>query len=126
MFALSNGAADAVDNLLVKAEIREYFQGVISVDDIKTFKPSPAVYKHFLIESGANESEAWLVSSNPFDVIGAISAGLRAAWLKRSTNALMDPWEIEPTIIIKSLGELHETLPNNLRFPHILHTMFAT
>ena len=51
-------------------------------------------------------AEAWMISSNPFDVIGAISAGMRGAWVKRSFTSIYDPWEIEPTITIGSLTEL--------------------
>jgi 2-haloacid dehalogenase len=107
LFAFSNGTADAVDALLVAAGIRDYFQGIVSVDDLKSFKPSPAVYSHFLRESGAKSSNAWLISSNPFDVIGAISAGMRAAWVQRSKDAIFDPWGIEPTITVNNLGELY-------------------
>lgn len=110
LFAFSNGTADAVECLLVTAGIREFFQGVISVDDLKSFKPNPAVYSHFLRESGAESHSAWLISSNPFDVIGAISAGMRAAWVQRSKNAVFDPWGIEPTVTVKNLGELHGKL----------------
>jgi 2-haloacid dehalogenase len=110
LFAFSNGTADAVDTLLVKAGIRDYFHGVVSVDDLKTFKPNPAVYSHFLRESGVKGSNAWLISSNPFDVIGAISAGMHAAWVKRSKNAIFDPWGIEPTITVRNLGELYEKI----------------
>ena len=112
LFAFSNGTADAVNSLLVTAGIREYFHGVVSVDDLKSFKPNPAVYSHFLRESGAKGSSAWLISSNPFDVIGAISAGMRAAWVKRSKNTIFDPWGIEPTITIESLNELHKNVAN--------------
>ena len=112
LFAFSNGTAKAVEGLLVTAGIRDYFQGVISVDDVKSFKPNPAVYSHFLRESEAKSSDAWLISSNPFDVIGAISAGMHAAWVKRSKSAIFDPWGIEPTITVENLGELHEKLAN--------------
>lgn len=107
LYAFSNGTADAVDALLVAAGIRDYFDGVVSVDDLKSFKPSPAVYSHFLRESGTKGSNAWLISSNPFDVIGAISAGMRAAWVQRSKNAIFDPWGIEPTITVETLSELN-------------------
>jgi len=110
LFAFSNGTADVVDALLIAAGIRDYFQGVVSVDDLKSFKPNPAVYKHFLRESGAVDGEAWLISSNPFDVIGAISAGMRAAWVKRSKNAIFDPWGIDPTVTVENLGELYEKI----------------
>ena len=106
LYAFSNGAAEAVETLLSTAGIRESFRGVVSCDDVRTFKPNPAVYAHFLREAGATSGEAWLISGNPFDVIGAISAGMRGAWVRRSPDAIFDPWGIEPTITIKSLGEL--------------------
>ena len=108
MFAFSNGTADAVETLLDHAGIREYFIGVVSVDEVKSYKPNPGVYSHFLRRSGALGANTWLISSNPFDVIGAISFGMRAAWVKRSPEALFDPWGIEPTLTVNSLLDLAE------------------
>ena len=110
LFAFSNGTVDAVNTLLVKARIRDYFHGIVSVDDLKSFKPNPAVYSHFLREAGVKGSNAWLISSNSFDVIGAISAGMHAAWVKRSKNVIFDPWGIEPTITVGNLGKLYEKI----------------
>ena len=110
MYAFSNGSSDAVEELLVTAGIRDYFLGIVSVDDIKSFKPNPAAYSYFLRESGALGNTAWLISSNPFDVIGAVSAGMRSAWVRRSKDAVFDPWEIEPTAIVESLNELNRIL----------------
>ena len=107
LYAFSNGTADAVNALLFAAGIRDYFHGVVSVDDIKSFKPNPAVYNHFLRETESESSNAWLVSSNPFDVIGAISAGMRGAWVQRSKDAIFDPWGIEPTLTVENLSELY-------------------
>ena len=106
LFAFSNGSAEAVEGLLGNAGIRDYFMGVISVDEMKSFKPNPAVYCHFLRRAGAVGADAWLVSSNPFDVIGAISSGMRAVWVKRSPDAVFDPWGIEPTLTVDSLLDL--------------------
>ena len=106
LYAFSNGAGRAVEVLLANAGIRDCFDGIVSCDDVRSFKPNPAVYAHFLRESGTTSEEAWLVSSNPFDVIGAISAGWRAAWLQRSGSAVFDPWDIEPTLTVASLGDL--------------------
>lgn len=108
LFAFSNGSPDALEELLTAAGIRDCFLGVVSVDDLKSFKPNPAVYSHFLRKANATGQAAWLISSNPFDVIGAISAGLKSAWVQRSAEAIFDPWEIEPTIIVNSLSELGE------------------
>lgn len=106
LYAFSNGAADALEVLLSNAGIRELFLDVVSVDDLRTFKPSPAVYSHFLRQAKSTGSSAWLISSNPFDVIGSISAGMKAAWVQRSPEAIFDPWGVEPTITVQNLIEL--------------------
>lgn len=110
LYAFSNGRADTVEELLTAAGIRDYFIGIVSADDLKSFKPNPAVYEYFLKTSGGAASNSWLISSNPFDVIGAISAGMHAAWVQRSKESIFDPWGIEPTITVGSLGELHEKI----------------
>ena len=108
MYGFSNGTAEAVSGLLQHAGIDNYFEGVISVDTIGTFKPDPRVYSHCLEVSGADADKCWLVSSNGFDVIGAVSTGMKAAWLQRSKEIVFDPWGIEPTCIIHGLDELPE------------------
>lgn len=110
LYAFSNGSKVAVEELLVSADISNYFIDVVSVDSIKSFKPDPAVYHHFLDVSGASAEISWLVSGNPFDVIGAISAGLNSAWVKRSEKAVFDPWGIEPTLTISSLADLGDSI----------------
>jgi len=106
MYGFSNGIADAVHGLLEHAGISEFFDGVVSVDDVKTFKPNPDVYQHFVDSTGSDKASAWLISSNPFDVQGAISFGMRAAWLHRFSEVVFDPWGIEPTIIMQGLVEI--------------------
>jgi len=110
MFDFSNGREEDVSALLRNATIDTYFDGVVSVDEIKSFKPNPAVYCHFLRRSGSTGSEAWLISSNPFDVIGAISAGMRAAWIRRTADIIFDPWDIEPTITVSGIGGLQNAI----------------
>lgn len=110
LYAFSNGKADALEMLLNNAGIRDLFLGVVSVDDLKTFKPSPGVYSHFLRQAGAKGGDAWLISSNPFDVIGAISAGMLSAWVRRSRDAVFDSWGIEPTMTVSSLIDLADRM----------------
>ena len=110
LYAFSNGTADAVETLITAAGIRDLFDGMVSVDDRRTFKPNPDVYEHFLKTTAASVDDAWLISSNPFDVIGAVSYGLRSAWVRRSDKSIFDPWGIDPTITITSLRELGRLL----------------
>jgi 2-haloacid dehalogenase len=106
MFGFSNGVADAVSGLLEHARIDQYFEAVVSVDTLRTFKPSPDVYRHFIDVAATDAENCWLVSSNGFDVIGAVSAGMKAAWLQRSSAVVFDPWGIDATLVVNSLSEL--------------------
>ena len=106
LFGFSNGTADAVNALLQHAKIDGFFEGVVSVDAIQTFKPDPRVYQHFAAAAGTDLHNCWLVSSNAFDVIGGVAAGMKAVWLQRSASAVFDPWGIEPTAIISRLDQL--------------------
>jgi 2-haloacid dehalogenase len=110
LFAFSNGRKSDVCDLLDNSGISSYFSDVVSTDEIKSFKPNPAVYAHFLRRTGATGKEAWLISGNPFDVIGAISSGMRGAWVKRSERACFDPWEIQPTTTVSDIGELKDEI----------------
>ena len=89
MFAFSNGSADAAETALKNAGIRDYFIGVVSVDDEIIQTQSRCIYSHFLRRADALGANVWLISSNPFDVIGAISFGMRAAWVKRSPDGFV-------------------------------------
>ncbi len=105
-YAFSNGSAAAVEGLLTHAGIRDFFAGVISVEALQTFKPNPDVYQHLLNTAEVNAENAWLISGNPFDVLGALNHGMKTAWVKRSDEAIFDPWGPEPTLTVKSLLNL--------------------
>jgi 2-haloacid dehalogenase len=110
LFAFSNGNKNTIQRLLTSAGILDYFLDIVSVDAVKSFKPNPSVYNHFLTKSKSSSNNAWLISSNSFDVIGAISAGMNAAWVRRSPDIIFDPWGIDPTITVNNLSELNKEL----------------
>ena len=106
--AFSNGVEATVRALLDHAGVLPHLDEVISVDDLRTFKPDPAVYAYLAERVHQPVDETWLVSGNPFDVIGAKAAGLKAAWIQRNADAIFDPWGIGPDIIVANLHELSE------------------
>jgi 2-haloacid dehalogenase len=108
--AFSNGTPRAVRGALDHAGILPRFSKIVSVDTLRTFKPDPAVYDHLVAELNAPRETVWLISSNPFDVIGAKACGLRAAWVKRDSKRLFDPWEFEPDVIVHGINELKHIL----------------
>lgn len=114
LHAFSNGVADDIETLMAHAGLDDRISSIISADDVQTFKPDPRFYAHFLERTGASAASTWLVSSNPFDVIGAAACGWRTAWVKRNSNAVFDPWEHAPTVIVSDLTELPERLSEAL------------
>jgi len=111
LVALTNGTLRTARGVLENAGISEYLEELLSVEPIATFKPDPAVYALLEKLTAGHAEPAWLVSGNPFDVIGAKAAGLSAAWLRRDPQRIFDPWEFSPDVVVANLEELCERLP---------------
>ncbi|UYO73492.1 haloacid dehalogenase type II [Halomonas qinghailakensis] len=108
--AFSNGTQEAVTKLLTRAGVESHMDDVVSVDDVKRFKPDPAVYAYLRTRLEARPEHTWLISSNPFDVIGATHAGLRSAWVRRHSDAPFDPWGGEPDMTVTDLEALADRM----------------
>src|SRR5260370_25313053 len=118
LFAFSNGVEATVRHLLESAGVLPLLDGVVSVDDLRTFKPNPTVYDYLTTRSQQTKTRTWVVSAHPLDVLGPKAAGLRAAWVKRRDDAVFDPCGVEPELVIATLGELADTLePLNPKNP---------
>lgn len=115
MVAFSNGSPDAVDEVLRNAGLRELVDGVVSVREVGSFKPDPAVYELLVARAGVPATRTWLVSANGWDVLGAKGAGLRAAWVRRAGAPPFDPWEDEPDAVVAGLDGLVEVVRRELR-----------
>ena len=111
LVALTNGTLRSVRSVLENAGLSGYLEDVLSVEPLATFKPDPAVYALLSDLTAGRADPAWLVSGNPFDVIGAKAAGLRAAWLRRDPQRIFDPWEFSPDVVVANLEELCQKLP---------------
>jgi 2-haloacid dehalogenase len=106
LVALSNGTERSLARLLENARIAGYFESILSVERVRTFKPAPSVYALLRDASGRYPQQSWLVSGNPFDVIGAKAQGFGAAWLRRDPGSVFDPWEFSADIVAGTLPEL--------------------
>jgi 2-haloacid dehalogenase len=81
---LSNGTQRMLNAALRFHSLESRFAHVLSVDRVKTFKPSPLVYA---MGPGALHMPAWeilFVSSNSWDVAGAKAYGYQVCWCNRS------------------------------------------
>jgi 2-haloacid dehalogenase len=116
----SNGTSEMVGNSInYSTSLSPYkscFAKVVSVHETRKYKPDPLVYK-FLAEQVGKKvpdemGEIWLVTSNPFDVVGARAAGLKAAWVDREGKGWLDALVPEegggPSVVVRGLGEAIE------------------
>ena len=80
---LSNDAPKVLNNALKNAGVDNLLDGVFSTDQIKTYKPSPAVYEFVEEQLGLPSNKICFVSSNSWDIAGAASYGFNSVWINR-------------------------------------------
>ncbi len=102
---LSNGSPAMLEALIEHAGLSSAFHAVISVDELKTFKPHPSVYGLVTRHLGVHAGEVGFVSSNFWDVSGAASYGFRTFWINRN-DSQPDELGFEPDAVVRRLDEL--------------------
>jgi 2-haloacid dehalogenase len=102
---LSNGSPRMLDAAVASSGIGPLVQHVISVDRVKTYKPSPEVYALGPAVIGIPAGDLLFVSSNAWDVAGAKSFGYRVAWCNR-LGAPDENLGVRADYVIGSLREL--------------------
>ena len=102
---LSNGSPGMLEAVFEHAGLKMAFATLISVDKVRTYKPSPAVYQLAVEALKLKKSEIGFVSANYWDVVGAGAFGCPAFWLNRS-EATPDELGIAPEATVKGLREL--------------------
>lgn len=87
-YIFSNGTPAMVSASVTKspsmARFKGVFKDIVTVEDVKFYKPDPRAYHHLAEKVGTGDlGSIWLISSKPFDIVGARAAGLKAAWVDR-------------------------------------------
>ncbi len=102
---LSNGAPRMLAAVVESAGLRGVFADVISVDEVKIFKPSARVYELASRHLGVPQAAIGFISSNFWDIAGAKSFGLWTCWINRA-KAPEEELGFRPDAMIGSLAEL--------------------
>lgn len=79
---LSNGSSPMVDRALDRAGLQDAFDHVLSVDQVRRYKPDPAVYAMAVMASRRSPASIGFVTANDWDAAGASAVGFRVAWLR--------------------------------------------
>ena len=102
---LSNGSPRMLAAAVTASGLERHLQHVLSVDAVKTYKPSPAVYALAPRALGIPAAELLFISSNAWDIAGAKSFGYQVAWCNR-TGAPAEELGAAPDLVITRLDEL--------------------
>ncbi len=102
---LSNGSPRMLDAAVASSGLGPLLQHVISVDAVKTYKPSPQVYALGPKAIGIPAGELLFVSSNAWDVTGAKAFGYQVAWCNRA-DAPAEELGPTPDHVVSRLDQL--------------------
>ncbi|MGK0419092.1 MAG: 2-haloacid dehalogenase [Halopseudomonas sp.] len=83
MVALTNGSQEVTSKLLARAGVDGLIEKVISVDEVRLWKPRKEVYLHCSQRCDVEPSTMMLVACHGWDIHGAKNAGLGTAFLRR-------------------------------------------
>jgi 2-haloacid dehalogenase len=106
---LSNGAPRMLEAVVAHNRLGEHLRAVISVDEVRTFKPAPVVYALGAARLGLAPDAIGFVSSNGWDVVGAKAFGFRVVWVNRQ-GAPLEELGVAPDLEVHDLGELAQAL----------------
>jgi len=109
LVALSNGKPQVVNEQLKYAEIHHLFDKVLSIEEVKNYKPHVSTYHCAYSLMNVLPEDTMLIAAHGWDIAGAKRAGIQAAFIARPGKSLY-PLAIEPEIIGSNLKEIADTL----------------
>jgi 2-haloacid dehalogenase len=102
---LSNGSPSMLHAAVANAGIAELIGSLMSVEEVKVYKPDPAVYEMVGERLNVARNEVCFVSSNGWDAYSAKAFGFRVVWCNRLG------WKAEripsaPDVVVPTLEDL--------------------
>ena len=106
---LSNGNMKMLNSAVNNANIREYLDEILSVEDCKIYKPSSKVYDLVKIKMQISKENVLFFSSNAWDMHAASNYGFKTIWVNRF-NAKLERLPGKPIDIVNSLEKIDEII----------------
>ena len=90
--AVTNNLVSEQEDKLRHTDLRRLFDGLVISEAAGVNKPDPAIFEIALRVAGATPAEAVMLGDSwENDVVGAVRAGIAAAWLDRRGHGVPDP-----------------------------------
>ena len=107
---LSNGSPRMLGSVVDRSGLGPLFRHVLSVDRVRVYKPSSAVYAMGPEAFALPAREILFVSSNAWDVAGARAYGYLTCWCNR-LGAPMDELGVRADLEVRRLDQIPAELP---------------
>ncbi|WP_413699560.1 haloacid dehalogenase type II [Psychromonas sp. KJ10-10] len=109
LVAFSNSSLALLSSQLKNAQLECFFDEVISVESAGTFKPSQEAYQFAVKKFNVPPYFIRLVATHDWDTHGALSAGLKAAFIDR-LGYPYNPEYQKPNIIGNTMDQIAEQI----------------
>ena len=109
LVAFTNSSTEGLKNQFENAGLTDFFDEQLSVEETRKFKPFTETYLWGASKMGVNPEECMLIAAHGWDVYGAMSAGLRAAFVARPGQQLF-PLAPKTEIIENDLKKVADIL----------------
>ena len=104
---LSNGTPSMLANAMESAGIAPLIDACLSVDPLRAFKTTPAVYALVTEKFGCAPADVSFQSSNRWDLAAAVKFGFRGVWINR-TGQPDEYSDLPPARVLPDLAGLLE------------------
>ncbi len=88
LVALSNSGAATLQSQLEYAGLSQYFDDIISVEEVKLYKPHTQVYTFAAEKMAVKPGQCMLIAAHAWDIAGAARAGWQTAFVARPGQSL--------------------------------------
>ncbi|WP_373514539.1 haloacid dehalogenase type II [Persicitalea sp.] len=88
LVSLTNSSNQGVQAQFKNAGLTDYFDEMLSIEDVGKYKPDRDVYDWAARKMGAQPNECMMVAAHGWDIAGAIWAGWRGAFIARPGQQL--------------------------------------
>jgi 2-haloacid dehalogenase len=106
---LSNGTPEMLVRALEHAGLLDRVSPVLSVEEVRRFKPDPLVYRLAEDRLALPRKDILFVSANAWDAAGARAFGFPVAWVNRA-RAPAEQLGHPPTMVVGDLAELADEI----------------
>ena len=102
---LSNGTPSLLNDLVESNNLKNLFDDLFSIEEVKVYKPDPRVYEMPIKKYNVNADEITFLSSNTWDVSGGGNYGYNSIWVNRNKSEF-DILDFKPKNEIDNLTQL--------------------